>query len=190
MSVFYNKDGDIKAITPTQNDFKDESCSVAFFSLSEIEPFLLGKKSLTDYIVKKEDEKFTLTKKFADISYTRTIDNYLTEIEDIEYQTTIISIINQKKDKVFILEFSKNFKLLYTDGSKEDKSIIDDILKNNSTSIFITKKHNPYYLQFKITFSPKELFQKDRLYFNYQDNIENASAYTKRIISGYGYRER
>ncbi|MFI5405220.1 MAG: hypothetical protein ACHQ1D_01770 [Nitrososphaerales archaeon] len=188
--VFFDKDGEIRGMAPTEHDLQDETLSVAIFDFAEVEPFFTRKKNTFDYTVKKKDEKFILEKKIVvSISYTRTLDNYLTEIENVKPKTTIITITNNKTDKVFIIEFSRAFKLLYNDGTDEDKKVIEDILRSNATTVYITKKHNPYHFLFKIIFLPGELFRQDRLYFNYKGTIENASAYTRRIISGYGYRE-
>ena len=41
-----------------------------------------------------------------------------------------------------------------------------------------------------ISFTPNELFEKGKLYFKYEEEMDNTSAYTKKIISGYGYKEK
>lgn len=194
MYVFYDESGDIKAIAPSRNDFQDKTCSVAVFSLNDVEAFLKGKKNTFDYEVKKvrsfTGEKFILNRKVVEVNYTRTLDNYLTEIGPAEPGVTIISIINKKKSKVVSIELAADFRSLYANGSGEDKDIIEEILKISKTAVHLTAKHNPYHLLLSIPFSPKDLFEKGRLHFNYENDIEDASAYTKKIISGYGYEER
>ena len=194
MYVFFDEKGNIKAITPSLNDFSDESCSVSTFPLAEVEDFLLGKKSTSGYEIKKiktfTGEKYILNKKSTEIIYTRTLDNYLTEIKNEMTPSTIIAITNRKKTNVINVSVTADFKMLYKNRSYEDKDIIDDILKYNTTSVYFTKKHNPYYLLFSITFSPLHLFEKNHLMFEYTNEIEDASAYTKRIINGYSYMER
>jgi hypothetical protein len=194
MYVFYDEKGNIKAITPSLNDFSDETCSVTTFPLAEVEEFLLGKRNTSNYEVKKiktfTGEKFILNKKIVEIVYTRTLDNYLTEVKNVVSSSTIISITNFKSSKMITVNVTENFRLLYKNRAYEDKDIIDDILRYNSTSIHFTEKHNPYYLWFSITFSPQELFEKGHLDFRYTDTIENASVYTKRIITEYSYVER
>lgn len=193
MYVFYDEDGEIKAIAPSRNDFHDESCSIAMFPLSDVEPFIQGKKNTFNYIVKKiknfTGERFILTQKVIEVNYVRTLDNYLTEIGNIEPDTTIISIINDKKFKVVKIELASDFRSLYTSGSETDRDIINEIIESGRTAIHLTEKHNPYYLLFSMSFSPKELFEKGRLSFKYTGIVKNASAYTKKIVSGYGYKE-
>ena len=189
MYVFYDKDGEIKGMAPSQNDFSDPNWSSAMFPLEEVELFILGKKNSFNYRVKKiknlAGEKFILSEKLIHVTYTRTLDYYLKEVEAPESHVTTITVTNQKTDKIFIIEFSQEFKLLCEDNKK----VLEYILSEDVISIYITKKHNPYHFLFKIIFLPGELFRQDRLYFNYKGTIENSSAYTKRIISGYGYRE-
>jgi hypothetical protein len=194
MYVFFDEKGNIRAITPSLNDFNDEACSVSTFPLSEVEDFLLGKISTAGYEVKKiksfTGEKFILNKKITDVIYTRTLDNYLTEISnEISPETTIL-ITNYKSVKTIILKLTTDFRTLYKNKSYEDEDIIDEILQHGSASIHFTEKHNPYYHLFSITFSPKTLFEKGHLEFKYYDPVENASAYAKRIMNGYNYTER
>ncbi len=191
--VFYTKEGDIKCMSADENELRDPDLSKAVFPLSEVEPFMLG-RGFSKYRIKKvkspTGEICSIERRIVKtVDYTRTLDNYLTEIEDVKSGKTIMTITNQKTDKVFIVEFSPSFKALYYDGTDEDKEVIDEILRSSTSTIYITKKHNPYHLLFAISFLPGELFRQNRLYFNYKGTIENASAFTKRIISGYGYRE-
>jgi len=194
MYVFYDKNGDIRAIAPSLNDFNDKECSVAILPLPEVEGFLAGKKNTFDYQVNKiktlSGEKFTITKKVIDVDYVRTLDNYLTEIGSPERGTTIISIVNQVSNKVVLVEIAPEFKEMYTYGSGDQKDTVDEFLKLGKTSVHITKKHNPYHLLFSFTFTAQELFNKGILYFNYEDECVNTSAYAKKIISGYGYKEK
>jgi hypothetical protein len=194
MYVFFDEKGNIKAITPSLNDFSDESCSVTTFPLAQVEGFLTGKVSTSSYEVKKiksfTGEKFILNKIVTDIIYTRTLDNYLTEISDEISSDTTILVTNYKSVKTIILKLTTEFRTLYKNKSYEDEDIIDDILKHGSASIHFTEKHNPYYHFFSITFSPKTLFEKGHLEFKYTNKVENASAYAKRIINGYSYTEK
>ena len=189
MHVFYDKDGDIKGMSPSQNDYDNPDWSSAMFPLEEVESFLLGKKNSFNYKIKKiknlAGEKFVISEKVTNPIYTRSVDNYLKEIEAPEAHVTVITITNQKTDKMFVVEFSKEFKLLCEDNTE----IIQDILSKGMVYIYITKKHNPYHLLFKINLSPKELLEKDFLTFEYDGVIEDASAYTKKILGNYGYRE-
>ena len=194
MYVFYDKNGDIKAIAPSADSFNDPNCSVATFPLSEVEGFLSGKKSTFNYQVQKlttlAGVKFSITKKVVDVDYARTLDNYLTEIGIYKRDETIISVVNQKSHKVILVEIATEFKDMYTQGSDDEKDLVDDFLKLGRISIYITKKHNPYHLLFSFSFTIQEFFTKGKLYFNYEDECENTSAYTKKLIEGYGYKEK
>ena len=185
MYVFYDKDGEIKGMAPSQNDFSDPNWSSAMFPLEEVELFILGKKNSFNYRVKKiknlAGEKFILSEKLIHVTYTRTLDYYLKEVEAPESHVTTITVTNQKTDKIFIIEFSQEFKLLCEDNKK----VLEYILSEDVISIYITKKHNPYHLLYKINFSPIELLEKGSLTFNYEDVIENASAYSKKAGCGY-----
>lgn len=194
MYVFYDKNGDIKAIAPSLSDFNDKECSVATMLLADVEMFLHGKRNPADYQIKKvktlSGDKFTITKKIIEVDYVRTLDNYLTEIGLPIGGETIISIVNQKSNKVVLVEIAPEFRDIYTYGSGEQKDDVDDFLKLGKTSVHITKKHDPYHLLFSFSFTPNELFHKGKLYFNYEGECNNTSAYTKKIISGYGYKEK
>lgn len=194
MYVFYDVNGDIKAIAPSLNDFHSKDCSVATMLLSDVEPFIEGKRNPSDYQIKKaktlSGDKFTISKKIVEVDYVRTLDNYLTEIGPYVSGETIISIVNQKSNKTVLVEIASEFRDIYTYGSGEQKDDVDDFLKLGKTSVHITKKHDPYHLLFSFSFTPNDLFHKGRLYFEYDGICENTSAYAKKIISGYGYKEK
>lgn len=194
MYVFYDKNGDIKAIAPSADSFYDPNCSVATFPLSEVEGFLSGKKSTFNFQIQRlatlAGVRFSITEKIVEVDYARTLDNYLTEIGPQKGGETIISVVNQKSHKVILVEIAKEFKDMYTYGSNDGKDSVDDFLKLGKISIHITKKHNPYHLLFSFSLTIQELFTKGKLYFNYKGECENTSAYTKKLIKGYGYREK
>lgn len=194
MYVFFDRNGDIKAIGPSLNSFSFDDCLVTTVPLGDVEPFLTGKKTTYDYQIKKlrtqAGEKFTLTKKIIDVNYVRTLDNFLTEIGPARPGETIISIVNQKFNKSILVEISPEFKEIYTYGTGEQKDDVDEFLKLGQSSIYITEKHNPYRLLFNFSFIPSNLFHKEKLYFSYSNILENTSAYTKKLINGYSYKEK
>lgn len=194
MYVFYDINGDIRAIAPSLSDFNDKNCSVATMRLADVEMFLTGKRNPSDYQVTKvrtlSGEKFTLTKKIIEVDYVRTLDNYLTEIAPPAQGQTVISIVNQKSSKTILVEIAPEFKDIYAYGTGEQKDDVDEFLKLGKTSVHITNKHDPYHLLFSFSFTPSDLFHKGLMYFNYAGVCENTSAYTKKVISGYGYKEK
>jgi hypothetical protein len=193
MYVYYDKNGDIKAITPGLDESFSSICNVAIFPLSEVEMFLTAKKSTFEYIVTKitnfAGDKFKLQKKPSTISYTRTLDSYLTKIEPVR-QGKIILVENDTIAKTINIYLSSEFRELHEHGSEEEQDSVEDFIRHGYSTIYITERNNPYSLRHTVTFSPRELFEKGSLHFSHENNYTNSSAYTKKIISGYGYKER
>jgi len=193
MYVFFDKNGDIKAITPTL----DEDLSVNFFSatfpLSDVEVFLTAEKNTFDYHVSRIDKlsgtTYKLVKKRVEISYTRTLDSYLTKIEDIN-KDDIIIITNNTIEKYVSLVINWEFREMYKNMNNEDALADDEFFNNGLSTVYLTKRNNPYHLLFSFSFTPKDLLAAGKLYFNYEGDYTNASVYTKKLLSGYGYREK
>lgn len=173
--VLYDNMYDIKVITPSIIDNTSEY-SIANISLSEVNDFLIGRKNPSDYQIRKVNDKFLIQKKEVNIIYTRSVDNYLTEINNIVTEDVYISIINQVSKKCFIVEAL-------------NVNNIDDFIRIGKLSIHITKKHDPHFLLTSLNFSTEELFFKKKLYFEYNNEYKNVSAYTKKVIGGYSYKE-
>jgi hypothetical protein len=196
MYVFFDNYGDIKAITSTPDDHFVSAFQSATFPLSEVEPFLLAIRSPSDYQVKEHRSlagvKFKIIKKVSHIDYTRNLDNYLTKIENFDKKNSTVSITNITYDKVISVEISKEFKEFAVTGSGDDdeRKIIEDFLNKGPTTIYLTKENNPFHLLFNFTFTPHQLFENETLYFNCNNKYTNTSAYTKKLIDGYGFTER
>jgi hypothetical protein len=163
--------------------------------LSDVEDFLLGKKSPSDYHVKKftspMGDNFKLVKKVVTIVHTRTIDNYLTKIDErIGTKDSLIKITNDVTQRIFTLELTKEFFDMATSNDEEYEDIVSDFLISGTSAIYITRKNNPYALLYSFTFLPSDLFERRKLYFPCSDVYTNTSAYTKKLIVGYTYRER
>jgi hypothetical protein len=193
MYVYYDKNGDIKAITPGLDESFSRICDVATFPLSEVEMFLSGQKSTFEYTITKisslAGDKFKLQKKPSAISYTRTLDSYLTKIEPAR-QGKIIIVENDTIAKTINIYLSADFRELQRYGSEEEQESVDDFIRYGYSTIYITERNNPYNLRHTVTFSPRELFEKGSLHFSHENDYTNSSAYTKKIIAGYGYKER
>lgn len=193
MYVFYDINGDIKAIAPSLKDFHDSTCQVTPMPLSTVEDFLIGKKNTFDYRISKvkgvSGEKFKLVKKVVEVNYLRSLDSYLTEILPAAGKDVIISITNRKSRKEISVELAKGFKEMYNHGNDEQRDSVEEFMSLGRTAVHITRKHNPYHLLFSFNFTAHDLFSEKALYFKYTDIIEDSSAYTKKIINGYSYRE-
>lgn len=195
MYVYFDKNGDIKSISPAPEDFLDKEFSAATFTLSEVEDFLTGKKNPFDYQVKKSTSlagaSFKLLRKVVAITHTRTLDNYLTKIDERkEGKTPLIRVMNDTEQKVFSLEATKEFLAMATSGNEDYEEIVSDFTLNGTSTIYITQKNNPYSLLHSFSFLPSNLFEREKLYFPYADTYTNTSAYTKKLLTGYTYRER
>ena len=197
MYVFYDVNGDIKAITPSLDENFAGSFSVATFPLPVVEKFLTGKSNTFDYKIKKVEKssgiKYVLMKKFTTINYTRSLDSYLTKVETTainEYNYSGIIIINDVVNKVFTVRLSKDIKDLYKNGTEEEQERVSDFLNKGPSTVYITKRNNPYHLLFSFVLTPRALFDTEKLYFNYTDTYKDVSMYTKKLISGYEYKEK
>ena len=194
MYVFYDKNGDIKAITPSLDESFSNTYSIATFPLNDVEMFLTAQKNTFDYYIKKIDtvtgSTHKLIKKQSTINYTRTLDSYLTKVEDVTSKGSIITIVNNTTKKVISINLLKDFKEMYNYGTDEEKESVSDFLKKGPSTIYLTKKNNPYWLLSSFSFTPAELFEKEILYFNYENKYNNTSIYTKKLINSYGYKEK
>lgn len=192
MYVYFDKRGDIKAITPNVDDSL-ASHEFTTFPLAMVEMFLTGQKNPFDFQVQKKTsitgDKFKLIKKLADIAYTRTLDSYLTKIPPSK-PVDIITIVNDTIRKSVNLYIAKEFKELLENGTEDQQESIHDFMQSAPANIYITDKNNPYKMYHNITFSPAALFEKGSLHFPQEVSYNNTSAYAKKIITGYGFKER
>jgi hypothetical protein len=194
MYVFYDKNGDIKAITPSLDENFAITHSVATFPLSEVEGFLTAVKNTFDYRVKKVEKLSGIThkliKKYSAISYTRTLDSYLTKVEPAKITDNTITIVNDIVNKVISVKLAKEFKEMYENGTEEEQENVSDFLNKGPSTLYVTKRNNPYNKLFAVSFTPKMLFDAEKLYFNYTGEYNDVSIYTKKLITGYGYKEK
>lgn len=197
MYVFYDKNGDIKAIMPHFNDNFSDLYNVATFPLSDVEMFLSAEKSTFDYTVKKtvkaSDIKYTIVKKEKAIKYTRTINSYLTKIEGVVKDESMLTFTHDINSRKICIEIDNKFKERYLTGSgtEKEQEITERFFNSGSSAVYLTKRNNPYCLLFSFSFTPDTFVSVDKLYFEYKDigmNTET-SMYTKKIINEYGYKE-
>jgi hypothetical protein len=199
MYVFYDKNGDIKAIMPTLNEQFANTFSVATFPLSEVEMFLSSEKNTFDYMVKHmkklKGTGFAIIEKESAIGskrkFTRTLDSYLTKIEDTTHNKCKLVFIHDIINKRICVELNGRFKdpYLKTYGTEEDQEIMYNFFNSAPSTVYLTEKDNPYHLLFSFSFTPEDFLTLDRLYFSYTDNFSSSSLYTKKLINGYGYKE-
>ena len=196
MYVYYDLGGDIKAITPGI-DSTFSNFFFATFPIKEVEDFLLGKRNPYDYVVKKIERAIGTTvkiiKKELKVNYVRTLDNYLTKIDDMKingFDKVIIGISNNTTYQSISVQINRDFKRLLTDGTDEEQEDVENFLKQGTSWLHFTKKNNPYHLLYSLPFYPKDVFEKNKAFFKYDVDLSNSSIYTKKIVNSYGYAIR
>jgi hypothetical protein len=192
MFVYYDNVGNIKSISPNENCNLSKEYNLAIFSIDLVEDFLKGRKNPLDYQVKRiknlSGVKFTITKKTTTINIIRTLDNFLTKIDNT-VTPSIINVYNNYVDKNITIKLSEEFINLYNTGDDIQIDIISDFIKTSYSTIYITEKNNPYKLYKSIMFLPRTLFENGKLCYNCDVAYKNTSAYTKKIVSLYRYNE-
>jgi hypothetical protein len=193
INVYFDNKGSILAVTPEiDHTFSDKS--VATFPLEDVNMFLTGMVSLSNYTVVctelKDKKVYKLLKKVTRVSYVRSIDNYPVKINPLADVKRTILIENRIKEKVIAITIDKEFKGMYNNGTDEQQEIVSDFLSQGLTSVYITRRNDPYFLLLTVKFLPKQLFDEDSVYINYDDECNDTSAYAKRIIGGYTYKEK
>lgn len=193
MYVYYDANGDIKAITPMPDTFLANEFSLAMFPVSDVEIFLSGKRNPFDFTISKvkkiTGETFKILKKQTEVFLTRTLDNYLTKVEPFSESDTILKIITDSPARKIILKLDRAYKELYKTGTEEQQDDIGSFISHSASTLYFTKFNDPYYLYHSISFTPKELFEKDEVVFEYSEDIDlsDSSVYTKKILNSYGY---
>lgn len=193
MYVYSDANGDIKAISPDPVIVSD-SYSVAMFPLTEVKDILEGKKNPFDFYVKISKNIAGTTHKITrkqvlEISYIRTLDNFLTEVKTMSKSADAFVLIeNFTKEKKIKISLNDIVKVLLHEGDDKDQEAVTSFINNTSTALFFTRKGDPYFLLHTLTFSPKELFDKGELYWDYNVDISDSSVYTKKILDKYSYR--
>lgn len=193
MYVYYDNNGDIKAITPTPDVSLANEFSLAMFPVADVEIFLSGKRNPFDFTISKikkiTGETFKLVKKQTEVFLTRTLDNYLTKVEPFNESETILKIITDSPERKIILKLDSAYKELYKTGSEEQQEDIDSFINHGASSLYFTKLNDPYYLYHTVSFVPREVFERDEVVFEYHEGIDlsNSSVYTKKILNSYGY---
>lgn len=192
--VYFDDLGSIHAISPEGNDEFAQTKKFILLPLSEVEIFLTGKANLLDYSVIDGavggEPKYKLIKKTYQINYVRNLDSYLSKIPNTNEHNAAVLILNDLSKRLLTLNISKDFKEMYTNGNEEQQALVSRFLSNGVTSLYITKRNDPYSLFFSVNFSPNNLFNTETLKFRYELPCVNTSAYTKKSAGGFVYRER
>lgn len=193
MYVYFDGKGNIKAITPNEDQGISTDYEYAMFPISEVEHFMTGNKNLFNFQVKKvkkaSGDTYEILKKQTTIDLTRSLNNYLNKIETTGVIDPIIKIVANPVSGKVTLSMNEGFKELQTYGTVEEQEIVSDFFAMGLSNIYITAKNNPYHLLFSITFLTKQLFDEVRMDFTIPEglDIRNSSAYTKKLVNSYCY---
>jgi spore germination protein GerM len=190
MYVYYDINGDIKAITPNLDENLLSGCSSATFPVDDVAGFLTAQKNPFEYMVKEvkraTSTTYKIVRKESKVVYTRTLDNYLTKVE--ADSKAILLITNHVADKTISITVNEGFKLLRTEGTDEEIEEVDNFTNRASITLYFTKRNDPYHWLHTMTFSPKEAMEKDKIYINYDLDLSDTSVYTKKVFGSYGYK--
>jgi len=194
MYVFYDKNGDIKAITPSLDSALAAENSVATFPLPEVEMFLLGQRNPFDFSIKTIQRaggnKVKIVRKEYEVNLTRTLDHYLTQVDTIRAQEPIIRIILNLYENSIKLHIDPLYRDLLKFGTEDEQDDVQSFINHPQSVLYFTEKNNPYNLLYSITFQPKVLFNDQVLEFDFGNELDlsNSSVYTKKIVTSYGYK--
>lgn len=194
MYVFFDDQGDIKAITPTPEETYLTKFNVATFPLDDVKSFLTFEENTFNYFVRSRKKPtgtvYSIVSKKHEIDYTRTSSSYLTEVQPTN-KDSIICITHHPLKKSFTVSLDAKFKKMYLRENDPEDTFpsLTKFFASGPCSVYITKKHNPYCMLWSFRFLPSALLSEDSLNFTYSGVYNNVSVYTKKIITGYGYSE-
>jgi hypothetical protein len=192
MYVTFDVRGEIKSIAPNPSYHLDKDFTVATFPLNDVEEFLDARKSPFDYYIQRVKKvggrEFKITRKVSDLNYVRTLDNYLSEIKPMaRFRDAVIGIENFINEKRIKLSLNPILKIMLDEGTDEEIDNIEKFISTSASSIFFTRKDDPYLHLATITFLPRILFEQEVLQYTYEADLSNASVYTRKIVEGYSY---
>jgi hypothetical protein len=190
MYVYFDSNGDIKAITPDVNLTLESKFSVTILPSTDLEKFILGKANPFNYTVRKSNTpmgvSYRIVSKNFVVNQVRTDNSFLTKVEENTPDRVVsILIINDTNTKKVTVEATDFFMRLFDN----DEDINNESIQDRMIRFYLTKYNNPYYLLQKFEVNTSELYQKEKLYFPYEEYYTNTSVYTKKIINGYKFRE-
>jgi hypothetical protein len=193
MYVYYDKHGNIKAITPSEDSQCSKEFSFVMIPLKDVEDFITGKKNTFEYYIKtiKQPGGQTqqLAKKVATVSVARSLDSYLTKISTDTDFVPAVRVISNVRNNSVTLALSSVFRDMYDNGTDDEIDQITEFMNLPNSSIYITKKNDPYSLIAVVDFVPADLFDKPEVKVAMLPKVDlrNSSAYTKRLVDSYSY---
>jgi hypothetical protein len=191
MYVFFDADGEIKAIAPSPDLSLSSQFKYVTFPLADVEMFLESKRNPFDFYI-KEIKRFNavnykITRKEVAFLALRTLDNYLTKVEERPEYEPFISIRNKPGTKKISVSTSVEFKNMKI-GTDEEQDEVNNFLMRPEIVLYFTEQNNPYHLLYTVRCSPRTIYE-DAFYVDYEMDLKGVSVYTKKVINSYGYYE-
>lgn len=199
MHLYYDKENDIKAISPLkEQQFEDQGCKCINVPLDEVEDFLTAKKNPYNYYIehRRRDgiDTYRIAAKVVNITYIRSIDNYLTQVVYQNKEINAIRIENNTKEKKLHFYMSEGLKNQIDGvGFSDDEDEFERLSAFKSLvqlGFYFTTKDDPSFLIKSIYVKPAELLREKCVVVKYEEDLRNLSLYTKKLFAYYSYREK
>lgn len=193
MHVYYDANGDIKAVTPAINDEFKKTYLSATFPLAEVDKFLTGQKNPFNYCIKDTIRNGVvlpiIAEKESAITLTRTLDTYLTKV-DTTAESSLVKITANTDIKSISIRIDAKLKEMQQSGTDDEQDDVSNFIRHGQVFLYFTEENNPYNLFHTVVFHSGELFKKGELYFKYDPELDlsRSSVYTKKLIHRYGYK--
>lgn len=193
MYVYFDINGDIKMISPDPVLENNGVYEVATFPISDVEGFLTSKKNSYDFFVKvikrpTGPEYKILRKQALEINYTRTLDQFLTEITTLpKGGDATILIENYIEDRYIRFSLSPIIRIMRYEGTDDEQDTALGFINYPKMFFFFTKKHDPYYHIHSMEVVPRALFDEGEIIVSYKEDLSASSLYTKKIVDKYSY---
>ena len=193
MFVYYDERGDIRAICPAPDgQFENQGCKYVTVPFPEVEDFLTSAKNPFNYHIETKrkngvDIVKLLPKQVRQVSYLRSINNYLSEINYQNEEANAIIIENNVEDKILKIWIDPFLKIQVDDEECEDQEKLINFRSLPKINFYFTTKNDPSFLIKTISLEPKKLFSNSFIEISYVENLNEASLFTKKYFEYYSY---
>lgn len=172
MYVYFNNDGDIKSISPSDKLMHDPVLNIAPVKFSEVELLLTGDQNLFNYTVRairtQTDVSYTIIPKDAPCRFTKSFNQSVMEISENNYAA--ISIVNDITTKQLLCNIT------------HPRLKLPPII-----ALYFTKKHDPYILITLKDLCIDDIKQHGAVCINYTEDLQDASLFVYSSSDNYSY---
>ena len=191
MYVYFDDTMNIVGISPLLDaDLLAKGSRHTRFPIDEVAPFITGERNLSTHYVsplKDDPTKYAIKAKSIEVNYIRTLDRFLTEIDQGQSsESAHLTIINNIKEKKIIFSLSPKVKYnILQDESIETKNITINGMPE--LDFFFTVKNDPSFLILYVPIKTNELVGEPMIVVNYSVDLSESSLFTKKIFDNYVY---